>query len=49
MIFATPHPYAWSTTGNFFIGNDDNPTLFVDGMGNGNVGIGCTDTKDISS
>jgi hypothetical protein len=38
----TPHPYVWSSTGNFFIGNDGNPTLFVSGMGNGNVGIGTT-------
>lgn len=42
---ATPHPYVWSTTGNFFIGNDGDPSLFVSGMANGNVGIGCTDTK----
>jgi hypothetical protein len=42
---ATPHPYAWSTTGKFFIGNDGDPTLFVNGMANGNVGIGCQDTK----
>jgi hypothetical protein len=41
----TPHPYIWSTTGNFFIGNDGDPTLFVSGMGNGNVGIGTADTK----
>src|SRR5687767_4753402 len=26
----TPHPYAWSSTGKFFIGNDDDPTFFVD-------------------
>jgi hypothetical protein len=41
----TPHPYVWSNTNKFFIGNDGNPTVFVDGMGNGNVGIGTTDTK----
>jgi hypothetical protein len=41
----TPHPYIWSTTGNFFIGNDGDPTLFVSGMADGNVGIGTTDTK----
>jgi len=36
-----PHPYLWSSTGKFFIGNDgNNPTLFFDGMGGGNVGIG---------
>src|SRR5690242_14364925 len=23
---ATPHPYAWSNTNNFFIGSDGNPT-----------------------
>lgn len=36
----TPHPYVWSSTNKFFIGSDGEPTLFVDGMGNGNVGIG---------
>lgn len=41
----TPHPYIWSSTDNLFIGSDGNPTLFVQGMGNGNVGIGTTDTK----
>ena len=41
----TPHPYLWSSTDNLFIGADGNPTLFVQGMGNGNVGIGTTDTK----
>lgn len=35
----TPHPYIWSNTGKFFIGDDANPTMFI-GMGNGNVGIG---------
>jgi hypothetical protein len=41
----TPHPYIWSTTGNFFIGNDGDPSLFVSGMAHGNVGIGTMDTK----
>ena len=41
----TLHPYIWSQTNNFFIGNDGDPTLFINGMGNGNVGIGTTDTK----
>lgn len=36
----TPHPYIWSWSNLFFIGNDGNPTLFVDGMGNGNVYVG---------
>ena len=34
--------YLWSSNGKFAIGNDGNPTLTVDGMGNGNVGIGTT-------
>lgn len=33
-------PYIWSASGNFMIGNDGAPTLFVQGMGLGNVGIG---------
>jgi hypothetical protein len=41
----TLHPYLWSNTNSFFIGSDGNPTLFVSGMGNGNVGIGTEDTK----
>ena len=40
----TRHPYIWSNTDNFFIGSDGNPTIFVNGMGNGNVGIGTTNT-----
>ena len=36
----TPHPYLWSNTGTFFVGNDGNPTLSVYGMNNGTVGIG---------
>ena len=40
-----PHPYIWSQTGNLFIGNDGDPTIFVSGMANGNVGIGTMDTK----
>jgi hypothetical protein len=35
----TPHPYLWSTTGDFMIGNDGGPTVFVKGMGSGSVGI----------
>jgi hypothetical protein len=42
---AMPYGYLWSNTGNFFVGDDGNPTLFVNGMANGNVGIGTTDTK----
>lgn len=38
--------YIWSSTDKFFIGDDGNPTLYVDKMGNGNVGIGTTDTKN---
>jgi hypothetical protein len=38
----TPHPYLWSSTNRFFIGNDGNPTMTVYGMNNGNVGIGTT-------
>ncbi|HMI61009.1 MAG TPA: hypothetical protein VK518_08875, partial [Puia sp.] len=41
---ATPHAYLWSSTDSLFIGNDGAPTLFVQGMTNGNVGIGTTDT-----
>lgn len=41
----TPHAYLWSSTGKLFIGDDGNPTLFVDNMANGNVGIGTQDTK----
>jgi hypothetical protein len=37
--------YIWTSTDKFFIGNDGNPALYVDKMENGNVGIGCTDTK----
>lgn len=36
---STTAGYAWSNTGNFMIGNDGSPTLFVKGMGSGNVGI----------
>jgi hypothetical protein len=41
----TPHPYLWSSTNKLFIGGDGGPTIFVDGMSNGNVGVGTTDTK----
>ena len=34
--------YAWSNTGNFMIGNDGGPTVFVKGMGGGSVGINTT-------
>ena len=34
--------YLWSSSGKFMIGSDGNPTVVVDGMGNGNVGIGTT-------
>jgi hypothetical protein len=40
-----PHAYAWSSTNKYFIGNDNNPTLFVDGMSNGSVSIGTQDAK----
>ncbi len=39
------YAYIWSSGGKFMIGNDGNPTFVVDGMGNGNVGIG-TATPD---
>jgi len=42
---STPHPYVWSSTNSFFIGNDGQPTLFVAGMANGSVGIGTTTPK----
>ncbi|HWK03147.1 MAG TPA: hypothetical protein VNS58_05930 [Puia sp.] len=41
---ATPHPYIWSSTGSFFIGDDGNPTVFVSGMYGGSVGIGTLNT-----
>jgi len=41
----TPHPYAWSSTNSYFIGSDVNPTFFVAGMSNGNVGIGTSTPK----
>src|SRR5438046_6587449 len=37
---ATPHPYLWSNSNKFYIGSDGSPSLFIDGMSNGNVGIG---------
>jgi hypothetical protein len=41
-----PYAYIWSNTGKFFIGGDGtDPTLFIDGMNSGTVGIGTTDTK----
>ncbi|HVV70628.1 MAG TPA: hypothetical protein VHI52_03875, partial [Verrucomicrobiae bacterium] len=36
---STTAGYAWSNTGNFMIGNDGAPTVFVQGMGSGSVGI----------
>jgi hypothetical protein len=42
---SSPNPYIWSSTGNLFIGDEGNSTLYVNGMANGNVGIGTTDTK----
>ena len=39
---ATPHPYIWSNTNNLFIGSDGAPTVFINGMTGGNVGIGTT-------
>jgi len=44
-------PYLWSASGNFFVGDDGGPTLFVQGMGSGKVGIGTTTpaaTLDVS-
>jgi len=42
---ATPQPYIWSSTGNIFFGNDGQvPTLYINGMLNGNVGINTTNT-----
>ena len=40
----TVHPYIWSSTNGFIIGNDGDPTVFVNGMGNGSVGIGTVST-----
>jgi hypothetical protein len=38
---ALPHPYIYSNSGNLFIGADGgSPTFFVNGMVNGNIGIG---------
>jgi hypothetical protein len=34
------YTYLWAGNDKFMIGNDGNPTLVVNGMGNGNVGIG---------
>ena len=42
---ASPHAYVWSGTGKLFIGDEGAPTLFIDGMINGNVAIGTTDGK----
>jgi hypothetical protein len=42
---ARPHAYLWSSTGKFFIGDEGNPTLLIDGMANGNVSIGTSDSK----
>jgi hypothetical protein len=38
----TPHGYLWCSTNKFFIGEDAGPTMFFDGLYNGNVGIGTT-------
>lgn len=32
-------PYAWSASDKFMIGSDGRPTLFINGMAGGNVGI----------
>jgi hypothetical protein len=40
-----PYGYIWSSTNKFFIGDEGNGTLFVDGMANGNVSIGTPDSK----
>jgi len=42
---ATAYPYIWSSNGVFFIGDDGAPTIYVNGMHNGSVGIGTLDTK----
>jgi hypothetical protein len=42
---ARPDAYLWSSTGKFFIGDEGSPTLFIDGMANGNVSIGTPDSK----
>jgi hypothetical protein len=34
--------YVWTADGNFFIGNNSSPTLYVLGMNKGSVGIGTT-------
>jgi hypothetical protein len=33
-------PYLWSASNNLMIGNDGGPTLFIQGMGGGKVGVG---------
>ena len=39
----TPHPYIWSNSGSFFIGNDGGPAFFIKGMNNNSyVGINTT-------
>jgi hypothetical protein len=40
----TKHPYLWSSTNTLFIGDDGNPTVFINGMANGSVGIGTSNT-----
>lgn len=35
-------PYIWSSSDKFMIGSDGNPTVFINAMSNGNVGIGTT-------
>ncbi len=42
---ARPHAYLWSSTGKLFIGDENDPTLYIDGMANGNVSIGTPDAK----
>jgi len=38
--------YLWSSSDKFAIGNDGNPTIVVNGMGNGSVGIGTASTHN---
>jgi hypothetical protein len=39
-------PYIWSSSDKLAIGNDGDPTLVINGMGSGKVGIGTTNTSD---
>jgi hypothetical protein len=42
------HPYIWSNTNNFFIGNDGDPILFINGMGKGDGKLGIGTVNPVS-